>query len=310
VLLLALALNVVTPPLPARDAWDGDAERIAMYHALAELPDGPVLEIPWPMQVEHDAIYAARAMLGSTLHWKPLLNGHSGYAPRTYPFLRQVGQGLPSPEGLARLEALVDVRYVLVHRDELAPADRVAWRRAASGGAYRVRLARGPHLLLEVPGWKRAGRYRREVASPEPRETTLAGHPRTALTPQQQRGAIALEVEGAFHFAGRRRLSRPVQLLLRNDGTRTWPGLDPDPEGLVRLDVKFLDDRGEVVSDDRYALVADVPPGRSRLSVPVAPPAQSGRFRLRADLVQRLDGEERPLAIPAFELPVEVRAMP
>lgn len=307
-LLLLLALNLATPPLPARDAWEGAPERVALYRALRDLPPGPLLEIPWPLQQEHDAIHAGRAMLGSTLHWLPLLNGHSGYVPRIYPFLRRVGQALPSAEGVARLEALVAVRYLLVDGEALPPERRAAWRDLPAGGPLRPVIAAGPLTLYEVEGWEEAGVHREAVAGIAARETTLAGHSRAPLSPADQRGALRVEVDGPFHFAGRRRLPRPVTLLLHNAGARTWPGLDPDPEGLVRLRARFLDARGEVAAEDLPPLVADVPPGDTALRVAVAPPARAGRYRLRVDLVQRVDGVDRPLAVPPVEVPVEVRA--
>jgi hypothetical protein len=262
------------------------------------------------MQIEHDAIHAGRAMLGSTLHWKPLLNGHSGYAPRSYPFLRQAGQALPSQEGFARLEALVGVRYVIVHRDEIAPAERAAWMRAASEGRLVERAAHGPHVLFEVAEWTETGRYREAIASTETRPETLAGWSREPLPPDAQRGALSVAVDTPFRFAGRRRLPQDVSVELRNDGDRTWPGLDPDPEGLVRLRARFVDEHGEALSDDTYALLTDVPPGTTTQSVPIAGPAREGRYGLRVELVQQLGDQSRSLAVAPFTLPVEVRSGP
>ncbi|MGH0028359.1 MAG: hypothetical protein ACQGVC_01095 [Myxococcota bacterium] len=306
-LLALLAWNLWLPPLPALDAWQGREDRRAVYEALEDLPAGPLLEIPWPLQVEHDAIHAGRAMLGSTLHWRPLLNGHSGYAPASYPLLRQVAQDLPDAGGLARLLELVEVRWVLVHRDALSPEARRAWDRAGADAGLRPVLTRGAHVLFEVTD-RRPGRFREALARATRRDTTLAGLPRTPLPAAEQRGALRLDVDGAFHLAGRRRLQKSVGLVLRNDGERVWPGLDPDPQGLVRLRAVFLDAEGRVAADASTALAADVPPGETRLRVPVAPPERPGRYRLRASLVQRLDGAEVPLAIGPDSVDVEVRA--
>ena len=97
-------------------------------------------------------------------------------------------------------------------------------------------------------------------------------------------------------------------LHVTNLGTRTWPGLDPNPEGLVRLRYAFIAPDGSTLLQETSALAADVEPGEATLSVPVFPPARAGRYRLHADLVQRQDGEDRPLPLPAIELAVEVRA--
>ena len=54
-----------------------------VYDTLASLPDGVVAEMPFwwrPMDVPRNANY----MLASTRHWKPLLNGYSGFTPASY----------------------------------------------------------------------------------------------------------------------------------------------------------------------------------------------------------------------------------
>jgi hypothetical protein len=306
-LLLLLALNLVTPPLPARDAWqDGDAR--AAYRALAELPPGPVVELPWPLQTEHDAIHAGRYVLGSTLHWQPLLNGHSGYLPRSYPLLRQLAQGLPSAEALARLTELVDVRWILVHASALGPGTRNAWAEAVGEGRLRAVFADAAASLFEVSDWGSGGRHVAALAEPSASAETLSGIARSPLSASDARGRLDFEVSGPFHFAGRRRLPRDVVLHLENESRRAWPGLDPHPEGLVRLRYTFVGEDGAEIVKESSALAADVPPGPITLRVPVVPPARAGRYRLRAELVQHIDGEDRVLPIEPAERSVHVCA--
>ena len=119
--------------------------------------------------------------------------------------------------------------------------------------------------------------------------------------------ALHLEIDGAFHYAGRRRIPKLVSLRVENRGLHTWPGLDPDPEGLVRLRYSFVAPNGSVALVESSALALDLAPGAHTLSVPITPPARSGRYRLRADLVQRVRGDDRALAADPFELEVEVR---
>lgn len=307
--LALLSLNLVTPPLPARDAWAEIGPSRAIDRALASLPRGALLEIPWPLQPEHDAIYAGRAMLESTLHWQPLLNGHSGYEPPSYPLLRQVGQDLPSAQGLARLQQLVDLRWILVNGRDLAPDERAAWREAEREGRLRAVLAAGASRLYEVVDREGAGAYTAALVSPRAGKPTLAGRSRAPLSPAEATGTLGLEVTEAFHFAGHRRLPRLVTLRIGNRGSRTWPGLDPDPEGLVRLRYAFVAADGTRPVEESSALAADVPPGVTAIRVPIAPPASPGPFRLRADLVQRVHGEDHPLPIEPVELPVQVSAL-
>lgn len=307
-LLLLLGLNLVTPPLPARDAWQGFAERRHAYRQLAELPHGPLIEIPWPLQPEHDAIHAGRYMLGSTLHWQPLVNGHSGYLPATYPLLRQLGQALPSVDGLARLRELIDVRWILVHEGELAPEQKRDWAAASRQAGLRLEFTTAGSSLFEVIDWQNGGRHLAALVAPGAGRKTLAGHSRAPLSAADGAGRLTIAPLGAFHFAGRRRLPKPLTLHVTNLGARTWPGLDPDPEGLVRLRYAFVGPEGEPSIRETSALAADIEPGDATLSVPVFPPARAGRYRLRVDLIQRQNGEDRALPLPAVELAVEVRA--
>jgi len=55
----------------------------AIYDTLAGLDEGVVVEMPFwwrPVDVPRNANY----MLSSTSHWKPLLNGYSGFTPASY----------------------------------------------------------------------------------------------------------------------------------------------------------------------------------------------------------------------------------
>ena len=307
---IAVALSMLPPPLPARDAWGDFAEREPIYRKLADRPRGPLLEIPWPLQPEHDVIHASHALLGSTLHWQPLLNGYSGYHPRTYPLLRQVAHALPAPSGFERLRDLVDLRYVLVHDDHVPPDVRAAWSDAATAGSIRLLTRSGGSRLFEVPNWTPGAPHLEALRQLRPGRTTLAGHPRDRLAPDEPSGALHLSVPGRFEVAGNRRLPQTVTVSITNDGAATWPGLDPDPEGLVRLRYRFVAPDGSQVQLASSALAADVPPGAGTFSVPITPPNRGGRFQLFAELVQRRDGREHPLGIHAPGVPVEVRRFP
>src|SRR5207247_4160121 len=57
-----------------------------------------------------------RYMYLSVYHWRPMVNGYSGHAPRTVADMRERVTALPSPESVAYLRA-VGVRQLLVHPD-------------------------------------------------------------------------------------------------------------------------------------------------------------------------------------------------
>jgi hypothetical protein len=308
---LALAVGLPLGQLPAGDAWDGKGARRRAYRALAALPPGPVVEMPWPLQPLHDTETASLYMLGSTLHWRPLANGTSGYVPAPYPLLRQLAQDLPDASALRRFQQLADVRWIVVHREDLSAPQRVAWAAALRTSALRRVYTDPTTWILEVADWQRGGRFTHALTDPTPRPTTLAGLPRAPLEPTRVAGSLAVESAGPFRLAGDLRIPERVSLRVSNDGDAPWPGLDVQTEGLVRLRYAFLDADGNVVLTDTAALAADLPARASRtLRVPITPPDRAGAYRLRLDLVQRLGDLDHRLPIDAVELPVEVQRSP
>ena len=307
-LLLVVVAGLPLPRIPVRPAWEFAPERIEAYRALAKLPPGPVIELPWPLQIERDVSLASSYMLGSTLHWKPLLNGYSGYLPPSYPLIRQIAHGLPGVAALARLRALVDVRWLVVHLDDVGPTASRAWARAEREGRVQRVLTSGATHVYEIPGWTPEARHLATIRDPSPRTRTLEGLSRAPLAAGDDLGGLSLEVLRPFYYQGGRRVPQVVAVHVTNAGSRPWPGLDVDPEGLVALHYVFLDAEGGVAMRKRVPLAADVAAGSSAvLPLPIAPPTRVGRYTLRAELVQRVGDEERPLAVPPYELEVEVR---
>lgn len=89
--------------------------RAELYEFLARLPEGNVLELPVP-RLDTLPFHDARYLYSSTLHWKTLVNGYSGYYPPTY--IRRLVHLNTFPSDSA-LEQLRDdnVRYVVVHEE-------------------------------------------------------------------------------------------------------------------------------------------------------------------------------------------------
>jgi hypothetical protein len=85
-----------------------------VYGALAHAPDGVVAEFPFfPVEgVFRNAAY----MLNSTAHWKPLVNGYSGFTPASYVDNARELRSFPDARSQQRLRSL-GVTYAVVHLD-------------------------------------------------------------------------------------------------------------------------------------------------------------------------------------------------
>ncbi len=108
--------------------------------ALLELPAG-----------EPNFLYRqSLAMYFSTVHWLPMVNGYSAYPPPPFREIMDEAQRLPTPDALARILARIPLRWVLVHRDRIAPEDWTAWQ-ATLANALGPVLDTGDIALYEVP---------------------------------------------------------------------------------------------------------------------------------------------------------------
>ncbi len=306
---LALAAAVLasspTAQLPREPAWP-DPGAQAAYAALARLPEGPVLEIPWPLAHSRNLDLASRYMLGSTLHWRPLLNGTSGYYPRSWNLIAELARRLPSQQALAQLRRVVDLRWIVVHRDGLSREERVAWADAARRGALRVGPARGGVQIFELEPAPGDGAWMERLLDEGPRARSFAGLPRTPLRLSAESGRLEAEIPRTFFFRGANRFPRLVPLRIHNHTALAWPGFDVDPEGLLRLRYSFRANGRELPAESA-PLIVDVPPESSlSTTASVRPPARGGRYRLVLDLVQQLDGELRELPLAPVEAVVEV----
>lgn len=106
-------------PLPLSQSVDAKAPSV--YEVLQHAEPGPIIEFPVP---------AADALPGwdpyyeswSIWHWRPLINGYSGFYDARY--LETLGRltHFPDPESIATLRDR-DVRYVIVHRSFYKPAE-------------------------------------------------------------------------------------------------------------------------------------------------------------------------------------------
>jgi len=133
ILLLASAETLTTPVVTAVNT------RISPWYGwLSTQPDAVVFE--WPVTVPWRIWYMVdvRYMYRSTRHWRPLLNGYSGYYPRSYMEMLYTVRSFPDSRSIAYLQRRGAT--VLAIHDE--PHSRPSF-------AYAIeRLARDPDVAL------------------------------------------------------------------------------------------------------------------------------------------------------------------
>lgn len=88
----------------------------AVYDVLAQEPGAVVAEAPFPMPSQW--FLNSPYMVNSTRHWKPLLNGYSGFRPDSYDAGYEAMREFPSDSSLIALHHL-GVTHVVVHRKEM-----------------------------------------------------------------------------------------------------------------------------------------------------------------------------------------------
>jgi hypothetical protein len=123
-----LAPAIVLIPLLLAEYWVAPLKLIryrneppALYSWLSQQPPGIVAEFPMPPSTNlpgRDAMYSYM----STFHWKPLLNGYSGYYPRYYIDRLDRLETFPEPQAIEHLRN-EDVTYVVVHAETYSSAE-------------------------------------------------------------------------------------------------------------------------------------------------------------------------------------------
>lgn len=270
------------------------AQLSPVHRWLAQNGEGrPLLELPRD-RVLHVA--ESRAMVHSTYHWLPLLNGYTGYVPPGSDFLLEHADQLPSVESLQILVDCASLEWILVHRASAA-------RRDAWAGSPGVRLVKS---FPEPQGRKRDDLYRvtlpRSGACPGLRDLTRTVAGDAIADVATPHGDLEILVQGSV--APQREVR--VEIVLRNDGDLTWPATAVDPRRRFAAWYAWLPADGAPARPwRRISLPHDVPPGGSaRFAAWVAPPGRPGRHVLAFRAGQGLD----PAAPLTAEQPIEVRA--
>lgn len=110
-----------------------------VYAVLASERDAVVVELPFPSV---QAMFLnAPYMLSSTKHWRPILNGHSGFTPDAYPEMYEQFSTFPDTASLAAMRRW-GVTHVVVHGSPVDTLKVPALVPVASDGSitiYRLR---------------------------------------------------------------------------------------------------------------------------------------------------------------------------
>jgi hypothetical protein len=117
VVLALIAVETSNHPMPLQNGVPKAAPDV--YRILRSAPPGAVLEMPLPRfnsYPGYDPAYQSWALW----HWKPLVNGYSGYYPRDYLTTIIRMEVFPEDASINRLRAH-GVRYIVVHRELYQP---------------------------------------------------------------------------------------------------------------------------------------------------------------------------------------------
>ena len=308
-LTILLVLPFLPPALPIAASYPTTPDVVAMYDALSELPNGPVLEIPWPQHPLANAVTSSEYMVGSARHWKPLLNGYSGYNPRSYEFLVRVGSRLPAQSAVDLLRALTGLRWVVVHLDELPERTRAIWSMASTRGALIPAYRSDSVLIYEVADASPpSAELQQRLFSRDITPTTITGISRSPLRLSAGEGKIT----AMFPISIRRYVdgwaNESVQAQITNDSVSPWPGLDPQPSGLVNVRYTLRGAEGRFL-EGISPLNGDVPAHDTLLTnLFVRGRLDEGEYTICLELVQSLHDEWQdiglsPLCGPARVIP-------
>jgi len=85
----------------------------AIYDVLAREPDAVIVEVPFPMPQQW--FLNTPYMVNSTRHWRPLLNGYSGFRPSSYYQSYEAMRAFPSDQSLITLHER-GVTHIVIHQ--------------------------------------------------------------------------------------------------------------------------------------------------------------------------------------------------
>lgn len=275
----ALLLAAIVPgamALRASPLSDVDFDVPREVDAILASSGGAVLEIPPPLpgQFLERSFLQSNFMLRSTRHWRPLINGHTGYTPWWYAALFAELARLPEVRSLEAITELTALEWIVVHEALLSPRDWQTWLDLPGKLPWlRVALDRDGVLLLHVERERRTrwadalalgARFRGYTALGTPLETLpldsawakpewSPGPPRRVLPGQRVTGVLRVRNVGSASWPALVRPDDSNEHLVVVDGawSRASDG-KPGPSTILRLP-------RDVLSLDRVYVPFDVP---------------------------------------------------
>jgi hypothetical protein len=144
---ICIAVNVEALRAPL--AFKEYSRPSPVYRIVAQLPDAVVAE--FPLYPPRDFWKNADYMVWSTVHWKPLVNGYSGFEPLSYKTLSRQMRRFPDPPTTDILRR-AGVTHVIVHRNRFgAGRDLLLARLNASDEFAAVAADENVHLYRLRP---------------------------------------------------------------------------------------------------------------------------------------------------------------
>jgi hypothetical protein len=115
-----------------------------IYSRLRDVPDAVVAELPFYSTTA--SFRHAPYMLNSTAHWKPMLNGYSGFEPPSFEIHYAELEGFPDPPSIAALRR-AGVTHIFVHENQVGGRAVVALE---ASGAVRRLASDGDIILYQL----------------------------------------------------------------------------------------------------------------------------------------------------------------
>jgi hypothetical protein len=117
----------------------------SIYSLLAHEP-GPVVLVEVPFYPAHAAFQNAPYVLNSTAHWRPLMNGYSGYTPNSYRQYAALFWYFPEDHAIEAMRK-AGATHVLVHPQGFGNQVEEMWRKVGAN-PHLQRFAIGPNGLV------------------------------------------------------------------------------------------------------------------------------------------------------------------
>jgi hypothetical protein len=292
------------------------SERSAAYRAVAAIVEdagrGPLLEVPWRRRggargsTPSATSLEPDAMLGSMVHWLPLVGGFTRYYPPHRRVVAELVARLPAPDAIDDLVTITDVDWILLRpvADWIRPREREAIATAPFvSEAHRVdgftllRVDRAPPDQYWVDAIRRAATASSESSS--------LGTPLMALPDGD---AVAVVQAAPTVTVVRAGSTVPLTVTIENAGTVAWPAARPapahSPRGpasrhlgpfVVHLEATWTRTGTRVPVRSRHLLRRDVRAGESiRQAVRIPAPRVPGAYELVVRITQS-DGASFPM---------------